>query len=355
MGGKYRDFPCLDENKEERMDQKLKIIIPMAGLGSRLRPLTWSRPKPLVCLAGSTVLDHLLASFKTVPDYDKVEFVFIMSPGQQELIQAHMQKHHPKVKVHYIEQPEKKGQSDALWHAREFLDGPALIVFSDTLIENDFSSLTHEEVDSIAWVKAVPDPRRFGVVEVDSRGLVTRLIEKPNDMNNNLAVVGCYFFNDGQKLASAIEQQINRKIALRGEYYLTDAINLMLENRATMRVEQVKVWLDAGTSEALLDTNRYLLEHGRANMEEHGTFDDNIIIPPVFIHPDARVNSSIIGPFVSIGAGSIINNSAIKDSILSQGAHITNAQLEGSLLGYDVVINGMKGKFNLGDNSWANW
>ena len=355
MGEKYRDFPCLDENKEERMDQKLKIIIPMAGLGSRLRPLTWSRPKPLVCLAGSTVLDHLLASFKTVPDYDKVEFVFIMSPGQQELIQAHMQKHYPKVKVHYIEQPEKKGQSDALWHAREFLDGPALIVFSDTLIENDFSSLTHEEVDSIAWVKAVPDPRRFGVVEVDSRGLVTRLIEKPNDMNNNLAVVGCYFFNDGQKLASAIEQQINHKIALRGEYYLTDAINLMLENRATMRVEQVKVWLDAGTSEALLDTNRYLLEHGRANMEEHGTFDDNIIIPPVFIHPDARVNSSIIGPFVSIGAGSIINNSTIKDSILSQGAHITNSQLEGSLLGYDVVINGMKGKFNLGDNSWANW
>ena len=99
----------------------------------------------------------------------------------------------------------------------------------------------------------------------------------------------------------------------------------------------------------------YLLEHGRANFEENGTFDDNIIIPPVFIHPDARVNTSILGPFVSIGAGSIIHNSTIKDSILSQGAHITNATLEGSLLGYDVVINGMKGKFNLGDNSWANW
>src|SRR5690606_5156226 len=141
------------------------------------------------------------------------------------------------------------------------------------------------------WVKAVPDPRRFGVVEVDSRGLVTQLIEKPNDMNNNLAVVGCYFFNDGKKLAQAIEEQIDRKIALRGEYYLVDAINLMLENHATMRIEHVKVWLDAGTSEALLDTNRYLLENGRANLEEQGTFDDNIIIPPVFIHPDARVNT----------------------------------------------------------------
>jgi glucose-1-phosphate thymidylyltransferase len=278
-----------------------------------------------------------------------------MSPGQQELIQAHMQKMYPKVKVHYVEQPEKKGQSDALSHARQHLQGRALVVFSDTLIEVDFSSIETETVDSIAWVKAVPDPRRFGVVEVDSRGLVTRLIEKPNDMNNNLAVVGCYYFSDGKKLMDAIDEQIERKIALRGEYYLTDAINLMLENRATMRVEQVKIWLDAGTSEALLDTNRYLLENGRANLEEHGTFDDNVIIPPVFIHPDARVNSSIIGPFVSIGAGCIINKSTLKDSILSQGAHITDAHLEGSLLGYDVVVNGLKGKFNLGDNSWANW
>lgn len=327
----------------------------MAGLGSRLRPLTWSRPKSLVSLAGATVLDHLLASFKSVPDSENAEFVFIMSPGQQVLIQAHMQKVYPKVKVYYVEQPEKKGQSDALIHAREHLDGPALVVFSDTLIEVDFSCIANEEVDSVAWVKAVPDPRRFGVAEVDSRGLVTQLIEKPNDMNNNLAVVGCYFFKDGRQLTSALDEQIKRKIALRGEYYLTDAINLMLENQATMRVEQVKVWMDAGTSEALLDTNRYLLEHGRANLEEQGTFDDNVIIPPVFIHPEARVNSSILGPYVSIGPGSIIRNSAIKDSILSQGAHITNAQLEGSLLGYDVVINGMKGKFNLGDNSWANW
>jgi len=337
------------------MDQKLKIIIPMAGLGSRLRPLTWSRPKPLVSLAGATVIDHLLETFKTVPNHEQAEYVFILSRGQQELIQAHMQKHYPKYKVDYVTQVTKKGQSDALWSAKEHLTGQALVVFSDTLVESDFSCLSQEDIDSIAWVKAVPDPRRFGVVEVDSHGLVTRLIEKPNDMNNNLAVVGCYYFRDGQKLVKAIEEQIERKIALRGEYYLVDAINLMLEKQTTMRIAQVKVWMDAGTSEALLDTNRYLLENGRANFNENGTFDDNVIIPPVFIHPDARVNTSIIGPHVSIGPGSIIQNSTIRDSILSQGAHITNAQLEGSLLGYDVVVNGMKGKFNLGDNSWANW
>ncbi len=337
------------------MTDKLSIIIPMAGLGSRLRPLTWSRPKPLVSLAGATVLDHLLSMFKALDTRDDVEYVFVMSPGQQTLIQAHMQKTHPHVKVHYVEQPEKKGQSDALWHAREFLSGEALILFSDTLIDNDFSFLTARQPQAIAWVKAVPDPRRFGVAEVDANGKVTRLIEKPNDMNNNLAVVGCYYFPDGDHLVEAIEEQVQRNISLKGEYFLVDAINLMLEKNHPMRIEQVKTWLDAGTSEALLDTNRHLLETGCSHVPAIGQLEDTIIIPPVFIHPEARVITSIIGPHVSIGAGSLVQHSSIRDSILSPGTHITNSNLEGSLLGHDVVVNGLIGKFNLGDNSWANW
>lgn len=337
------------------MTTSLKIVIPMAGLGSRLRPLTWSRPKPLVSLAGATVLDHMLHMFDTVPDVENAEFVFIMSPGQEPLIRSHMQKFHPKIKVHYVEQPEKKGQSDALWHARELLNCPILMVFSDTLIENSFDLLKNDTPNSIAWVKAVPDPRRFGVAEVDSRGMVTRLIEKPNDMNNNLAVVGCYYFHDGAALINAIEDQIKRNISLKGEFFLADAINILLENKSPMRIEQVKVWLDAGTSEALLDTNRYMLEHGRSNISTTIYDEDNIIIPPVFIHPEARISTSIIGPYASIAAGAVVQGSSIKDSILSPGVHITNTHLEGSLLGHDVVINGMMGKFNLGDNSWANW
>ncbi|MFZ3070170.1 MAG: sugar phosphate nucleotidyltransferase [Anaerolineaceae bacterium] len=337
------------------MTESLKIVIPMAGLGSRLRPLTWSRPKPLVSLAGKTVLDHMLHMFDTVPNAEVAEYVFIMSPGQKEIIQGHMQKYHPHRQVHYLEQPEKKGQSDALWHAREFLNGPILVVFSDTLIENSFAFLDHERLDAVAWVKAVPDPRRFGVAEVDSVGMVRRLIEKPNNLNNNLAVVGCYYFKQGQALVQAIEEQIRRNISLKGEYFLVDALNVMLERDLVMRTEQVQVWLDAGTSEALLDTNRYLLEHGRSNVNQPVYQEDNIIMPPVFIHPNARVNTSIIGPYASIGAGAVIQSSIIRDSILSPGAHITNTHLEGSILGHDVVINGMMGKFNLGDNSWANW
>lgn len=337
------------------MSDKLSIIIPMAGLGSRLRPLTWSRPKSLVSLAGATVLDHLLAMFKSISNQDGVEYVFVMSPGQQNLIQAHMQKVYPHVKVHYVEQPEKKGQSDALWHAREFLSGETLVLFSDTLIDDDFSFLAEPHPQAIAWVKAVPDPRRFGVADVDASGQVLRLIEKPNDMNNNLAVVGCYYFPNGNQLIEAIEEQIQKKISLKGEFFLVDAINLMLEKNVPMRIEQVRTWLDAGTSEALLDTNRYLLENGCDREPASGQLEDTIIIPPVFIHPEARVSTSIIGPYVSVGAGSLVQHSSIRDSILSPGAHITNSHLEGSLLGYDVVVNGLIGKFNLGDNSWANW
>ncbi len=335
------------------MSEKLSILIPMAGLGSRLRPLTWSRPKPLLSLAGATVLDHLLAMFKTIPNQDEIEYVFIMSPGQEPVIKSYMKNHHPEKNINYVEQRTMRGQSDALWQARSFMDGPTLTIFSDTLIDSDFSNLENETADAIAWVKPVPDPRRFGVVEVDASGYVTQLIEKPNEMHNNLAVVGCYYFKEGKDLTKAIKEQIARNISLKGEFFLVDALNILLEEGSKMRIEQVSTWLDAGTSEALLDTNRHLLENGRDNMKDIHTLADSVIRPPVFIHPDARVSGSIIGPFTSIGANCVVQNSSISDSILSPGAHVSNSHLDASLIGYDCVINSLSGKFNLGDNSWA--
>lgn len=337
------------------MTEPLKIIIPMAGLGTRLRPLTWSRPKPLVSLAGRTVLDHMLDMFKTVPEEQNAEYIFILSPNQVEIIQEHMARNYQGKKVHYVVQPEMKGQSDALWQARAHLKGRMLMVFSDTLIENTYEFLADETRDAVAWVKAVPDPRRFGVAEVNAAGLVTRLIEKPRDLNNNLAVVGFYYFREGGTLLEAIEEQVQHNISLKGEFYLVDALNIMIEKNIQMRIENVETWLDAGTSEALLDTNRYLLEHGRDNSQKVKDLDDTIIIPPVYVHPEARISSSIIGPHVSVGAGAVIQSSILRDTIVSPGAHITNSQMEGSLLGHQVVINGQMGKFNLGDNSWVVW
>jgi glucose-1-phosphate thymidylyltransferase len=335
------------------VDKPIKIVIPMAGFGTRLRPLTWSKPKPLVSLAGKTVLDYVLDMFRSVPQFDKAEFVFILGPMMGDQIREHISKNYPDWHVDYAVQPEMKGQSDAFWQAREFIHGPMLMAFSDTLIENDFSFLDQEEKDGVAWVKPVPDPRRFGVAEVNDSGEVTKLTEKPKDMSNNLAVVGCYYFNEGDDLISAIEEQIKRKISLGDEFYLADAINILLERGLKMRTEKVDVWLDAGTPEALLDTNRYLLEHGRDNTEMVNDFENTIIIPPVNIHPNARVSQSLLGPHVSLGDGAVVQGSIIKDTIIGEGTHITNSMLETSIIGHNVTVSGQTGKLNLGDNSWA--
>ncbi len=334
------------------MTQPLKIVIPTAGFGTRLRPLTWSKPKPLVSLAGGTVLDTLLNSFRSVPNFDEVAFVIILGPMMGEQIPAYISKHYPDWQVDYAVQPEMKGQSDALWHAREFLHGPMMMSFSDTLLDHDFSFLAEEKAEAVALVKPVPDPRRFGVAEVNATGRVTRLVEKPQSIENNLAVVGCYYFQEAEDLVAAIETQIERNVALKNEYYLVDAINIMLERGLNMRTEKVDTWLDAGTCEALLETNAYLLEHGQDNSSTVQV-EDSVIIPPVNIHPGARVSASVIGPHVSVGEGASIKGSTVKNSIIGPGTHVTHCMLEASLLGHHVTITNQTGKFNLGDNSWA--
>ena len=335
------------------MSKPLKIVIPMAGFGTRLRPLTWSKPKPLVSLAGKTVLDYVLDMFRSVPDLNNAEFVFILGPMMGEQIEEYTSKHYPDWHVDYPVQPEMIGQSDAFWQAREFLHGPMLMAFSDTLIENDFSFLAEETADAIAWVKPVPDPRRFGVAEVDESGWVTKLTEKPEDIDNNLAVVGCYYFREAEELISAIQEQVEKDISLKGEFYLADAINIMLKRGLKMRTEKVETWLDAGTSDALLTTNRYLMDHGRDNSGDWANLNDCVIIPPVNIHPDAHITTSVLGPHVSLGEGTTVKGSIIKDSIIGPGSRITDSALEASLIGHDVTITGLSGKLNLGDDSIA--
>lgn len=331
------------------MTKPLKIVIPMAGYGSRLRPLTWSRPKPLIPLAGKTVLDYVLDMFLTVPDPGSAEFVFILGPIMGDQIQAHTTRNYPDWYVDYAVQPEMKGQSDAFWQAREHLQGPMLMAFSDTLIDSDFSFLNNERADIITWVKPVPDPRRFGVAEVNQAGWVTQLIEKPDDMSNNLALVGCYYFREAEVLVSAIEEQIKRDVALKGEYYLVEAVNIMLEEGLKMRTEKVNVWLDAGTPEALLSTNQYLLENGRDNSEKLTRLEQSVIIPPVSIHPDAIIRNAVIGPNVSIGEKSVVEDSILKGSIIGSGNQITHCRLDRSLIGHDVTIIGQSGQVHLGD------
>jgi glucose-1-phosphate thymidylyltransferase len=249
------------------MENTLKVVIPMAGLGTRLRPHTWSKPKQLVSVAGKPVLDHVLDMLSTLSDPENVELINIVGYlGDQ--IEDHMRKCYPNIKSHFVIQDDPRGQSHAIYLAREYLSGPMMVVFADTLVETDLSNLSKETFDAVTWVKPVPDPRRFGVAVVDEGDKVTKLIEKPKDTHNNLAVVGFYYFRSSEDLISAIEEQMKLDVQLKGEYFLVDAINLMLERGLSMRTERVDVWLDAGTPEALLETNRYLLENGHSNSDE---------------------------------------------------------------------------------------
>lgn len=325
----------------------MKIVIPLAGFGKRLRPHTFTKPKPLVIVAGKPVLGHVLDMFEKLDNVEEIIFI-VGHLGEQ--IEEYVRKEYPHINAHYYRQEELNGQSTALYLARERLHGPMLMVFVDTIIETDLSALKHEQADAVTWVKPVEDPRRFGVAEVGPDGQVTRLVEKPQDKDNNLVVVGFYYFKEAEKLMAAITEQIERDIRTQGEYFLADAVNLMLARGLKMRVQPVEVWLDCGKTETVLETNRFLLDHGHDN---HASVrgDGSVIVPPVNIHPTATLRNSIIGPHTTLAADVVVENSIIRDSILDEGSVVEGALLAQSLIGRTARVSGRFRSFNVGEAS----
>jgi glucose-1-phosphate thymidylyltransferase len=325
----------------------MKVIIPLAGFGTRLRPHTYSRPKPLINVAGKPILGHLLDKLKALP-ID--EYLFITGYlGDQ--IQSYVRENYGDTPSRYFVQEELNGQSPAIYLAREALDGrPVLILFVDTIFEGDISFLATTEADAVAFVREVEDPRRFGVAITDETGTVTRFVEKPDSLENRLAVIGMYYIKDSNALLKAIETQLNEQRQTKGEYYLADAFQIMVERGAKFQVARVDAWLDAGTAEAVLETNRLLLERGRDNIAGI-TAEGFVIIPPVYIHPTARISNSVIGPYVTLGRNCVVENCIIRDSIVDADSRLENILLADSLVGQHVDVEGAFRSLNVGDST----
>jgi glucose-1-phosphate thymidylyltransferase len=320
----------------------MKVIIPLAGFGTRLRPHTYTRPKPLISVAGKPVLGHILDKLVRL---ELEEIIFILGYlGDQ--IRDYVTTHY-SFPARFLEQSELKGQAHAIYLAKEHVSGPVLIIFVDTIFDTDLSALKKEPADGILWVKEVEDPRRFGVV-VTEHGFITRLVEKPQTAVSSLAVIGLYYVKDSPMLMECIAELMEKDIKTQGEYFLADALQLMIDRRSRFVARTVEVWEDCGKPETVLHTNRYLLEHGGA--QEIKT-DNSVLIAPVYIESNAAIKDSVIGPYVSVAGGATITRSIIRDSIINENAHIEDANLSQSLVGKDAVVQGSAQRLNVGDSS----
>jgi len=320
----------------------MKIVLPVAGFGKRMRPHTWSKPKPLVNVAGKPVLGHLLDRFKAI---DIEEVIFIIGwLGDQ--IEAYVNANYDFA-ARYVVQKELKGQAHAIYLAKDYLTGPCIILWVDTLFEADLQSLEGRQEDGVAYVQEVEDPRRFGVA-VEEEGRIVRLIEKPDSFEHRNAVIGLYYIKDSAALVDAIENLLRQDIQTKGEYYLVDALQIMIDRGAVFVSEAAPVWRDCGTPEALLDTNRYLLDRGCTQVIET---ENGVLVPPVWVATSASIVNSVVGPYATVCDGVHIANSIVRDAIIEEGSAIENVGLEHSLIGRNAAIKGSLGRLNVGDDN----
>jgi glucose-1-phosphate thymidylyltransferase len=318
------------------------IILPVAGFGTRLRPQTWSKPKPLVALAGKPMLSHVLDRVMPL----QPERVIFVTGFLGEQVESWARKSIP-VPVEIVIQPEMRGQTDAIIRTRHLQSKDALILFPDMLFEADFSGLAKTDADVVMFTKEVDDPSALGVAVVRD-GKIERLVEKPKDLVSQLAVIGIYYFKHMPDLFAAVEEQMERGISLKNEYFIADAIQLMIDVGKTVVPAPVTLWEDCGNADALLNTNRVLLSGTAEGTRTVGT---SLVIEPSAIDKSAVLERSVIGPYASISAGVTVTDSIVRDSILDEGATVESAIIAHSIVGRGAVVEGTPDRLNVGDVS----
>ncbi len=320
----------------------MEIILPVAGLGTRLRPQTWSKPKPLVSVAGKPMLAHVLDRLLPL----QPERLVFITGFLGDKIEAWARENYD-LPLAFVEQPVMRGQTDAVNYTRDLVSGDALILFPDMLFEADFSILAETDADIVAFTKEIDDPSAFGVAVVED-GQIVRLVEKPTEPVSNLAVVGIYYFRDMAQLFSAIEDQMERGITLKNEYFLADAIQIMIDRGLKAVSAPVSVWEDCGSAENLLSTNVYLLNHQPPPVTDRA---DSVIISPSFVAPDAVIERAVIGPHASIGAGATVRDAIVRDAIVEDGATIETTVVEHSIIGARARVTGQARQLQISDDS----
>lgn len=325
----------------------MKVVIPLAGKGTRLRPHTHVTPKPLLRVGGRPVMSYILDDLRELG----VEEIVFITGYLKEKIEAYIRAEYREFTSHFVEQAVQDGTAGAVKLAQPYVDGDVLIIFVDTLFDADLGAIDRlpEGDAGILWAKEVDDYERFGVIVTDGSGYMSRIVEKPQDPISRLANIGLYYIRDHELLFEGIDATIHRATSQNGEYYLTDAFQYMIDHGARLRVAEVEGWYDCGKPATLLETNRHLLESGRA-LSPRGGYDVHIT-EPVRIEEGAVLRSARVGPNVTVGAGSAIRGSVVRDAIIGEKSTVESAELHDSIVGDHVTVRGVKGSVQLGDHA----
>ncbi|HEX2899831.1 MAG TPA: sugar phosphate nucleotidyltransferase [Bacteroidia bacterium] len=326
----------------------IKAIIPVAGVGTTLRPHTHTQPKPLIPVAGKPILGHIIENLMSVGIKD---FVFVIGYLGEKIEEFVRGRYEGRIQMEFVVQSPREGTGHAIWVARNsFIEADEiLIVLGDTIFDVDLEAVLRS-LDSTVGVQVVDDPRKFGVAMLDERGYVTSVVEKPRIPKSNLALVGLYRIKEVTALVDALQNLIaNKQRGDRNEYHLTDAIMKMIAAGVRIRTHMVDNWFDCGQKESLLETNRILLERIQ-NLPEY-QYPDCVILHPVHISENCTIEGSIIGPNVAIAENAVIRNSIVRNSILGAYSQLDSIVLNGSVIGNDASLRGKSNSVNIGDNT----